>query len=738
MVAISTGVLIAFAVVGALGFLLGFSKGLFRSLLDIGFTALNIIISVLIATAIAKNIVDVNAISDAVSSIAPNLGQETVDQINYYLTSPELSSKAVALVMALVTVVILPLVFLVVYLVLGIVLFIPKFIIQKLLIHKTKGIGMKLGGGAIGLVTKLVSFAVLLVPIIGYLNYASDTINYAMEAMPEESGTEIHQVADMLNETKESTALNLVQSLGGEALFKNLTTINVDDVKVSLTDETKNAISLYKETTYFSKAPLAEYGQEQVEAIERIEELINNAEFLPALLSNSIAFVATEWTNGNTVFGAEKPQIGTELQDALDSTLEVLSNTTPSDFKADVCTVAEIFKNAIDDGAIQAVASEDGNILYVLENTDIISDLLAELHKNERTRPILPALTNGIVNYMYCIYDEVNGTVTEPHEMVDISTLTEEEVRKEGQVIVKVLVEIDTFLKSVEGKMDGDVIDILESGDFAALGRGFNAIKTSYLFCDSFEFMLRTVLESKGCAQLGILDDQFITNAIKHDSDMEMMLVARQKITLMVMSLHKGNDIEYSDAIGALLANVSTGDADSIKSIVTEENLKELGVGGEQAHTISGLLTSMVDSINKEELEIAPENIEKESESAGKVLTAVNSALENSAKDKNVFTSSTEGDTTESTSNMSASEFVSTTLESELVSSMVVEATKDENGNEVDDPYNVKEHLSENDISELESVLAEEYGKMEEGDDAKKEKLDAIAHIFGIDISAYQ
>ena len=219
---------------------------------------------------------------------------------------------------------------------------------------------------------------------------------------------------------------------------------------------------------------------------------------------------------------------------------------------------------------------------------------------------------------------------------------------------------------------------------------------------------------------------------------MEMMLVARQKITLMVISMHENHELDYNDAVEALLVNITSGDADSIKSIVTEENLNSLGIKGESAHTISGLLTSMVNSIQKDDLVITEENMSKEAESAGKVLNAVNSALENSAKDKNVFTSSDENDTTEATSNMSASEFVSTTLESELVSSMVIEATKDEDGNEVDDPYNVKEHLSENDIAELESVLGEEYAKTEADDEAKKEKLNAIAHIFGVDASKFQ
>ena len=728
---ISTIIMIAFITIGAVGFLIGYSKGTFRSLLDLGFLILNIFISVLIATAVAKSIVDVDMIAENLYTLAPSLGlsEELTNEINLYLTSPELASKAVALLVSFISTIM----FMVVFFVMGIILFIPKVLIQKIVLSKATGIGLKLGGGAIGLVTKIASFAVLLIPLVGYVNYANNTVKLINS---EEQVIELGEIDDVLEEATDCVPIKAIHLLGGEALFNNLTTTKVEEVTVSLTKETETAVKLYKETVHFTGTEINQYGSEQIESIERIENIINDAELVPALLANTLSFVATEWNNGNSVFGIEKPVIGTELQEAVDSTVQTLSTTTTQTFKADLCTIAEIAKYAIEDGVIQAVMSEDGNILYVLETTDVISSILVELHKNERMRPILPAVTNGVVNYMYGIYDEVNGTTTETHHMVDVNGLTEEVVRKEGEIISNVIVELDVFLKSVEGKLDGEAIDILKYGDFAALGRAFNGIKRSYLFCDTYEFLLKTVLESKGCARLGILDEQFIVNAVKHDSDMEMMLVARQKITLMVISMHEGEELDYNDAIEALLANVTTGDADSIKSIVTEENLNSIGIKGESAHTISGLLGSMIDSIKSEELEISSENISKEAESAGKVITAVNSALENSAKDKNVFTSS--NDDKESTSNISASELVSTTLESQLVSSMVIEATKDSEGNEVDDPYNVKDHLSENDIAELEQALGEEYANIDEGDGDKKEKLDAIAHIFGVDVSKFQ
>lgn len=732
---ISVGIIAAFVAIGAIGFIAGFIKGTFKSITDLLFLGLNVLISVLVATYIAKNIATIENVTEYFPTVAPNLGldQATIDQVNGYLTSPELNATAVSLLLALVSVIVLPIAFIGVFAAFGVVFIIPKIIVNKLIMPSTKGIGLRLGGGLIGALVKVAAFAILIMPIVGYVNYASETLDMLKNDDTQIEG--LTQAEEIVDEVKDTPVFRAVHSVGGRALFDALTTITVDDVKISLRHETKTAIDIYKESGNFMGVPLEEYGDTQIESIERIEYIIQDADFVPAFISHALSFVAQEWNKGNAVFGLEKPVIGTELQAALDNTLIVLADTTPATFKNDLCTVAEIAKCAIDDGLLKAAVSEDGDILYVLENTDVISDILVELHRNERTRPILPAITDGAVNYLYSIYDEVNGTTTEKHHMIDISGLNEAVVRNEGKIISNVIIELDTFLESLEEHMDGSTLDLVQYGDFASLGRAFNGIKQSYLFCDTFEFILRTVLESKGCAKLGILDEEFIQNAIRHDSDMEMMLVARQKVALLVLSMYKGEELDYDDAIEALLMNITTADADSVKSILTEENLKSIGVKGEHVHTISGLLTSMVDTIKDETTSIPSEDLAKEAESAGKIIQAVDSALDNSAKDKNVFVSS---DDKETTSQMTASEFVSTTLESNLVSSMIVTATKDENGNEVDDPYNVREHLSQNDLSELENALGKEYAEAEEGDEDKKEKLDAIAHIFGVDVSKFQ
>ena len=141
---ISVGIIAAFVAIGAIGFIAGFIKGTFKSITDLLFLGLNVLISVLVATYIAKNIATIENVTEYFPTIAPNLGldQATIDQVNGYLTSPELNATAVSLLLALVSVIVLPIAFIGVFVAFGVVFIIPKIIVNKLIMPSTKGIGL--------------------------------------------------------------------------------------------------------------------------------------------------------------------------------------------------------------------------------------------------------------------------------------------------------------------------------------------------------------------------------------------------------------------------------------------------------------------------------------------------------------------------------------------------------------------------------------------------------------------
>ena len=224
---VSAVIIAVLVATGLIGFILGCVKGIFKSLTDLIFVVINIVLSVLVSILVVKNIVNVETVSEYLPSVAQGAGIDPsyVEEINGYLMSPELNSTAVSLLLALVSVIIMPLVFMIFYLVFGLILFIPKLLVSKFIAPKVKGIGLKIGGGLVGLATSIISIFVLFMPIVGYVNYASDTID--MIKTDGESVVAIEEIDATLKEAKNTSVFQAIHAVGGRKLFEVLTTITV-------------------------------------------------------------------------------------------------------------------------------------------------------------------------------------------------------------------------------------------------------------------------------------------------------------------------------------------------------------------------------------------------------------------------------------------------------------------------------------------------------------------------------
>jgi hypothetical protein len=82
---------------------------------------------------------------------------------------------------------------------------------------------------------------------------------------------------------------------------------------------------------------------------------------------------------------------------------------------------------------------------------------------------------------------------------------------------------------------------------------------------------------------------------------------------------------------------------------------------------------------------------------------------------------------------MTAQDFVDSVMDSKLTSSMIQNADKDQNGEVVEDPYNIQKELSASDKEEISNAINNSYSK--EGlTDEEKATLEALANIFGVKI----
>ena len=724
-----------FALVAIIGFVRGIFKGTFRSLADIGFVLVNAIASIFIAKGIANLLIspervygwmitlnerlESEAIANAITSLEPYLAEGEL------LTTVDLS-QAMALPIAIVT----PILFLIVFFVLGIIIKIVKTIIQKLLIPKTPGAPLRILGGALGAVRSVLAIAVLLVPIVGFATYGVNTVHIADDAMENNDG--IGEIAEQVYEYEGAVTgggFGAVSTCGGQWLFNILSTTGVDGIDVSLTDETESFVNIYVAGEKLIDADFTNLTKEDSKNISALIDKVEESEYLTSLISFVVSTASSELHNNGELVGFELPYYGKSLDPVVHTLLEIFSTTDKDGFVKDLRTLSTLVDHTVDYGLFAQLSQEDGDIFVVLENGDFYSDVLITLYNNERTRPILPTLVDGLQSFMYEVYENVNGKPYGNGEIVkiDASQITALSMTEEGQRIATAIKEIRHFASTVD--TSGYVDEIVKTGDFAALGRALNQLRDSIFFGNSYRFLLDTLLKSETCVKVGIFDKNFVDNATKPNADMENLLLSRQSLTQLTIAMWEGDREAQEEALKVLLEQVSPDDVDALKELVTPENLKRYGVKGDKGQTISDIATYVADTIHNHAYEDTngDGSIEDEKhaevESAAHVITVINGVHSNTHIE-NVF----ENGTDESRTGETAEGLVDSILSSPIATEMIASATS----NSGTDPLNVEHMLSQSDKESLESVLTDKLATATTVEESQN--IYNAALLFGIEL----
>ena len=655
-------------------------------------------------------------IANAITNLEPYLKEGSL------LTTVDLSY-----VMALPIAIITPILFLVVFFVLGIIIKIVKTIIQKLFIPKTKGFPLRLLGGVFGAVRSVLAIALLLVPIVGFATYGVNSVHMADEAMSDEG---IGEMAEQVYEFEGAVTdggFGAISTCGGQWFFEIMSTTSVDDIDVSLTDETKHFIDIYVAGVKLTDADFANLNKEDSQNVTALIDKIEESKYLTSLISFLVSTASTELYENGELMGFELPYYGKSLDPVIQTLLEIFSTTDREGFVEDLRTFGALIDYTVEYGLFVQLNSEDGDIFVVLENGDFYSDILLALYNNERTRPILPTVVDGVHSFMYEVYENVNGKPYGNGEIIKIdeSKITALSMTEEGNRLATAMKEIRYFSTTVD--TSGYVDEIVKTGDFAALGRALNQLRDSIFFGNAYRFLLDSLLKSETCVKVGIFDKNFVDNATKPNADMENLLLARQSLTRLTLAMWDGDKDAQEDALKVLLEQVTPEDAEALKELVTPENLKRYGVKGEKGQTVSSIATYLADTIYNHAYvdENGDNSIEDEKhaevEIAAHVITVINGAYSNSHIE-NVF----EDGSGESRTGETAEGLINGILNSDIATEMMASAT----ANSQSDPLNIEHKLSENDKESLKSALEEKLASSTDSNETQNVLNAAL--LFGI------
>lgn len=756
---ISTIITVAFLVITALGFLRGFFKGAIKSGIDVAFVLVGAVLSILLTNTLTNLIINPQSVNSLLETLKQYIYVENlyeyIETAQGYLTTSQNAGDVVSLIVAVPTIVLMPLIYLLILFAVSIILFIPKKIMEILLFTKAKGVATKVAGGAIGAVRYALALVFVLIPIVGYVNvganvmeayYAdmeADTAVLAEEApdaedeavgdgegegdyTPTETKTTGQMVLEYLNSIRNNPVCKVVYNVGGNGIFNTMSQTKISGVDITLQNEAYSVVKLYNAALPFIGASPDGYGQEQVDSLDKINLVLEDSEFLPLLLSKVMSFTAGEFLENGECAGFQRPTLGNTFDPTVDRVLAVLANTDSDGLRADLKTISEIGKMAINEGVIVELMSEERDILGLVQREEVIRPILHELYANERTRGAIPYISNALNNYVCRLYDETNGTQTIPEEF-DYTKYTQENVDKEAENVLKIVGEIRKFLASIGGKED--IQDVVVNSDLEALGNGMEYARESIVLGRAYKVFFYAFLHSEGCDDYGIIDQNFIDNATADDADLSEMLVARQNVAKLILSMQSiGTEGSKEELLHSVVNSMLSSDAESIKSIVTPENLAGLGVSSKNAGSINNIINSMLDSAADQEYETE----EQKQEEIGKtesMLNAMSGAMFNTDQNHMFATSSTQTGKT----GMSADNFVDSVLDSSMVSGMVENAATDENGEKVTDPYKLQSKMSGTDKTNLKNAIEEKYNSTDVTEE-QKATLSALASVFGVSI----
>ena len=762
---ITLGILGAIGILFLFGFLRGLRKGFYKSLMDIGFVVLCLIVSILIAKSITNTLTDIAGLTDILMSVkgsVPDLAptvDSALEMIEQFGDNPEMINVLLALPAALIT----PIVFIPIYILLGILIKIPKLIIERVVVGKNGGPnyrgGSRLLGGLVGGIRNALFIVVILVPIVGYAFLAGDVVKTIdsvsldggavgvnTEAEKNEGGTvllgaETSATIGMadIGQILDNPAMKGIYNFGGKLVFNSLTTKTVEGVKIDASKEVNTFAELYANFTPFLNESPENYGDEQKQGINNIKVMLNDSEFLTFVVSEGLSFVAEKWNNGEAAFGIEKIEVGEDIQPVFDGILETLSTTDSENIKGDIETISNLISTCIDDGVFKELGKEEPDFISLIKKESFVTNLLVEIYKNERTRPIIGYAMDMVVDLLSDSLATEGTNITKP-DSVNMGNISEADIRNDAKIISSVVDKFIKFMESTENLDSSDPNAFILNADLGSLGSAIDSLRESALLGNTCEYLIKVMLNSDMVKDLGFVNDDLVAKLSDKSFKIENTLVSAQKLAVMALNFSGDGITEdnFEDAIKFMISEMTPETAETIKSAISEDTLKDFGISEEQAGAVSSTIGSIVDSMANATGDMTEEEIKKETEAISTLVNTVMGAVSSDSGSEDI--SNIFGGEEDSKTGITAESFVDTVVSSQVISSAIVGATKDENGEKVEDPYGFADTLTEDDKAIAEDTIKEYFDNNKSGDEtdeALKETLGAVAGILGMDSSAW-
>ena len=658
-----------------IGFLVGWVRGYQRSILALIITLVCAVLAFFIAPLISEAILNikVNAtVNGTAVSTLQEYAIEYLKSIEYIREAMESSETLAALIVALPAMVANILLFIVLFIVLkivlGLILYLPIALTvfsKKRLENKSK---IKLLGAGLGVLGSLVVLAVLLVPVFGAVNIAaktvaessneteaestsmtreydvvlvndSDVVEVSAEDQIENAMKQVKTYTDAFNNT---WIIKLYRGIGvgalSEATFDKLSTKEVNGEQVSLSDE----IAIASEMVPYGRQIMKDgfkINNDFIENIDQITKVAYKSKVISRVLSESASYAFTKWDNGQTFMGISKPEISESpvLNTLLSKVIETMKVSDVDTIKEDVSAMISTLRVVVNAGLVNAVRGDNAadKIIKILADKDkkVVKNVIVSLKESDHFKAIIPEVINVGLDSIYKVLNVNVPATNDTYYWVLATNATNwsDEAEKIQEIVGKFC---GVYQRYADKTSEEEIIDVIK---FKDLGDVIDLMRNSGLFADRSHQLdgpgkeiYKGILNHEMLASLvtdevktNLIDKYSQTNVNVSDtfSEVDNMIAVARKLANVANSVSEASLENVSKEDIATILDSITDESSVIGTMVSEENLANLGVDENVITEITNITNQLASA--------SDEDKEKEVEGIATVLDLAMQAQQN-------------------------------------------------------------------------------------------------------------
>ncbi len=380
------------------------------------------------------------------------------------LASPEITDAVPAFVLTVIenadatvltyvlstplTILLAPFIFFVMFLVISLLAKIVCAVALTLLSIFLGGKNLRYVGMAIGAVQGFAVALVLIMPLAGIAGIVTDSV--------EETAIEESELVHV----EEKGVISMARRLGGDALLKSFSTVEIDGKEYVLSEEAKGMLTLLLMGEDISEADFAALTADEKESLDGMLNIIYDSDYLTVLFSGALGLGGeiTEELAGELDVEENYKGLITALG-------QVFSAGDADVFKTDLEALKSAYYILCDSGALSAIGEDSDALSEAMAKKDengntVVTRVTAILNKNDRTRPIvneltklsLKLLTEGDETVSDEVYENVKAGVAETLTIDKTAYETPEEYK------AAITESLDTTLKENSIDLEPEVV----------------------------------------------------------------------------------------------------------------------------------------------------------------------------------------------------------------------------------------------------------------------------------------